>query len=135
MDSGPSQTRERRGQEDEVLVAALVAGHTYAEAGGVAGVSERTVRRRMADPGFAGVVSTRRGERVAAITGLLVTAGPEAIDVLRSCMAAESETVRLRAAQLVLGLGAQFRQAQELEARLVALEARVAAPSGEVSDD
>ncbi len=119
---GHERARARRPDEDELITAALVVGGTYAEAGTVAGVSERTVRRRMADPEFAAEVSRRRGERVAGITGQLVSIGPDAIGVIRDCMAADTAGVRLRAAQLALALGVQFRHAQELEARLVALE-------------
>ena len=120
-----------RDHEDELLKAALSAGMTYVAAAAVAGVSERTVRRRMRDARFATEVSTRRGEHVAALTGQLLTAGTDAIVVLRDCMDAESEAVRLRAAQLVLTLGTQLRHAQELEDRLSLLEAAIA--DGETS--
>ncbi len=112
-----------REHEDGLLTQALAAGLTYAGAGRVAGVSERTVRRRMADPRFAADVSIRRGEHVAAVAGQLVGAGTDAIDVLRGCLAADSPAVRLRAAHLVLTLGTQLRHANELEDRLIALEA------------
>lgn len=134
-DESDDRGRARRLQEDEVIMTALVVGRTYAEAGEVASRSERTVRRRMADPVFAAEVSRRRGERAAALTGQLVGAGPGAVDVLRGCLEADSEAVRLRAAQLILGLGSQFRHAQELEARLVALEAAAGAAAGVRSDD
>ncbi len=123
MDSEPSELGgDGRAHRDELLIAALVVGGTYAAAGEIGGVSERTVRRRMADPEFAAEVSRRRGERVAGIAGQLVSIGPDAIEVIRECMAADTAAVRLRAAQLALALGVQFRHAQELEARLVALE-------------
>jgi len=127
---GHERARARRPDEDELITAALVVGGTNAEAGRVAGVSERTVRRRMADAAFALEVSRRRGERVAAITGQLVEGGADAIGVLRECLASGSDAVRLRAAQHVLSLGSQLRHAQELEARLAALEAAAEAPSG-----
>jgi hypothetical protein len=57
------------------------------------------------------------------VAGQLVSAGVEAVEVLRDSLRAQSGTVRLRAAQLILVLGSQLRHAQELEARLVALEA------------
>ncbi len=125
---------DRRADQDELLIVALVVGGTYAAAGEVGGVSERTVRRRMADPDFAAEVSRRRGERVAGIAGQLVSIGPDAIEVIRDCMAADTAGVRLRAAQLALALGVQFRHAQELEARLVVLET-ARTPEGGGQDD
>lgn len=113
-----------REHQDELVVEALATGLGYAAAGAVAGISERTVRRRMADSGFAARVSVRRGERVATVTGQLVHAGGEAIEVLRECLGSEADAVRLRAAQLILTLGTQLRHAHELEERLAAVEAR-----------
>lgn len=120
-----------REHEDEVLKAALAAGMTYAAAGAVAGVSDRTVRRRMKEPGFAAQVSTMRGEHVAAVTGQLAIAGGAAVEVLVDCMAAGSPALRLRAAHLVLTLGAQLRQASEFEERLTALETASRTPTAE----
>jgi hypothetical protein len=120
--------------DDELIMAALAAGMSYTEAAAAAGSSERTVRRRMSDAHFATEVSRRRAEQVAALTGRLLGASHNAIDVLRNCMDAESDAVRLRAAQLVLTLGAQLRHSQEFEERLAALEAeRSPAPSTQSS--
>jgi hypothetical protein len=105
---------------------ALATGHTYAEVGVLAHVSARTVRRRMTDPVFAADVSSRRAEHTAALTGQLVTAGQGAVTVLLGCLGADSEAVRLRAAQLILSLGTQMRHAGELEDRLAAVESRTA---------
>lgn len=121
--TGPVSANDaRRAHVDEVVRAALAVGQTYADAGAAAGVSERTVRRRMSDPDFAAEVSVRRGEHVGALAGQLMTAGTEAVAVLRACLASDNETVRLRAAQLVLTTGNSLRHAHELESRLVALE-------------
>ena len=43
----------RRAAQDERIVAALAEGLTYAQAGALAKVSDRTVARRMSVPGFA----------------------------------------------------------------------------------
>jgi hypothetical protein len=113
-----------RERQDELMRAALATGATYAAAGTVAGVSERTVRRRMGDPRFAAEVSVRRGEQVATVSGLLVNAGADAVQVLSDSLRSDSEAVRLRAAHLILTVGTQLRHAHELEERLGALEAR-----------
>jgi hypothetical protein len=41
---------DRRAQLDDMLVELLAVGTSYAEAGALAGLSERTVRRRMSVP-------------------------------------------------------------------------------------
>lgn len=79
-----TEAQGRRVHQDELVVAALAGGRCYEEAGAAAGVSARTVRRRMAEPAFAAAVSARRGERVAAVTGQLVAAGSDAITVITS---------------------------------------------------
>ncbi len=76
-----------------------------------------------------------RGEYMGALAGQLVNAGVEAVEVLRDCLREESGTVRLRAAHLILTLGTQLRHAQELEARLVALEAGGTQPVADGGDD
>lgn len=114
----------KREQEDEILVEALAVGRTYAEAGRLADVSERTVRRRMSDPAFARIVSVRRGEHVGVVTGHLVSAGEDAVRVLLECLTDSNAAVRIRSAHLLLTLGAQLRHAHELEERIAALEAQ-----------
>lgn len=122
-EQGGDSTTSPRGHEDEALKVALARGMTYGAAGVVVGVSERTVRRRMKEPGFAADVSGMRGEHLGAVTGQLVVAGNEAVEVLIECMGTGPWALRLKAAHLVLTLGAQLRQANELEDRLAALEA------------
>lgn len=121
----------RRADLDEVVLAALAVGDTYAQAGATAGVSERTVRRRMSEPTFAGEVSARRGEYVGALAGQLVASGPEAVAVVRRCLISADDAVALRAAQLLLTMANQLRHARELEVRLAALEAGTATAAGE----
>jgi hypothetical protein len=125
MQDRPRPNQPTRNHDDELIVAALAAGMAYGEAAAAAGTSERTVRRRMSDPSFATEVSRRRGEQVSVLAGRLLGASHEAIEVLRGCMDAESDAIRLRAAQMVLSLGTQLRHSQEFEERLSALEANV----------
>jgi hypothetical protein len=129
--------RDRRSQLDELLVELLASGRPYAEAGAMAGVSERTVRRRMSDPVFTGRVSRRRGEYVGALVGRLVDVGEEAVEVMRGGLRDESAAVRLRAADLVLRWATHLRHGHELETRLAALEtaAGAAAATGTGDDD
>lgn len=96
----------RRRDIDDLLVAALASGRSYREAGAAAGVSERTVRRRMADPGFRGKVVELRGAEIDRIRGLILREAPAAVAALSDLAAhAESESARLGAAKAVLALG------------------------------
>ncbi len=135
MSDDTQQEPSRRAQLDELLVELLATGRTYDEAGALANVSGRTVRRRMTDSSFAARVSTLRGEYMGALAGQLVSAGVEAVEVLRASLREQSGAVRLRAAHLILTLGTQLRHSQELEARLVALEAGTNQPVADGGDD
>ncbi len=121
-DGGGDGGNDRRAQLDDLLVELLAVGRTHAEAGAMAGISERSVRRRMSNAAFAARVSVRRGEYVGALAGRLVNAGAQAVEELTSLLRDDSSQVRLRAAQAILSLGSQLRVANELEERLTALE-------------
>ena len=90
---------------DDLLAAALASGRSYRAAGAAAGISERTVRRRMADPTFRGRVAELRGAEIDRTRGLILREAPAAVAALSDLAAgAESESVRLGAAKAVLGL-------------------------------
>lgn len=120
-----------RAAQDEVLIEALAAGVSFSDAGAVGNVTARTVSRRMADPAFAGRVSRRRGERVAQVTGALISLSSDALVVLGDCMAEGRPAERLRAAQLTLTLMARLRHDVEIEERLARLEGTLAGKGGE----
>lgn len=120
--SEPSEAESRRDAQDDLIVESLAAGMSYAEVADLANCSARTVARRMADPGFARRVSERRGERVSAITGQLTDVAVEAVAVIQSCLHAEVEGTRLRAANMALTLLMRLRHETELESRVAALE-------------
>lgn len=61
---------------DEAIVAALAGGATYANAATAAGVSSRTVRRRMEDPDFRGEVAAARRQAVEQIRARLTANAP-----------------------------------------------------------
>ena len=116
---------------ERVLVAALAAGATQIEAATAAGVSERTVRRRLEGVDFAGRVAEERATlvtRTAARLGGLTGAAVEALtDLLAPGV---PEAVRLRAALGVLESARIWRAAVELEDRLGAVEAALPPPVG-----
>jgi hypothetical protein len=95
--------RHGRGDQDGVLVAALVSGLSYVEAGDIAGCSKSTVARRMRKPEFRGAVEEGRREFAGMLSGRLLQAQPAAVTVLADLMAtATSEGDRIRAARALL---------------------------------
>jgi hypothetical protein len=111
--------------EREVLVSALARGTRYAAAGEAAGVSERTVRRRMSEPAFAAEVAQRRTQYVNTVTGTLLAGADRAVAVLLNALDSGDSAEQLRAAQLTLGLVRRYHADSDIEARLTALEAEV----------
>src|SRR5204863_65773 len=67
-----------RGNADAALVAALAAGSTIRDAAKTAGVAERTVYRRLEDPGFRQRVNNARAELIAHAVGKLAEASTAA---------------------------------------------------------
>jgi HEAT repeat protein len=117
----------------DTLALALAAGDTAVEAATKVGMSERTVYRRLADPAFRRNVQALRGEMLGRALGRMANGMSEAADVLRSLLAAKSETVRLGAARSLMEIGAKLRESVELEARLQALEERASGAAGGTS--
>ncbi len=121
-----------RKNADVAILATLAGGGTVEEAAKQAGVSERTVYRRLEEPAFKRQVSEARADLVRQSVGKLARISSAAATTLGLLLKAESESVRLGAARAVLELGTKMREADELEARLAALEERVAdtSPTG-----
>jgi len=118
------KTGQKRAKGETLLIARLAAGATFTEAAKAAGVDERTVRRRWAEPEFRREVSAVRGELISSAVGRLSRHATKAVDVLAELMeSAESETVRLSAARAVLTQVQELRSHTELEDRIAALEA------------
>lgn len=109
--------------KDELLALNLALGATVAEAAALAKVSERTARRRLALPEFRRRVSEVRGEALERATSLCMGGMSEGVQAMRALLGADSEQVRLGAARSLVQLGLALRQAAEIEARLLALEA------------
>jgi hypothetical protein len=91
--------------KDELIIAALVGGATYADAATTAGVSKATVARRMADVEFRVRVAQGRHEIAEALRGRLVEAASDAVTTIHTLTTtALSESVRLSASKAVLDL-------------------------------
>jgi hypothetical protein len=115
----------RRELRDDVLVEELAVGHTQVEAAERAGVSPRTVARRLEDPKFRGRVRARRDERYAQSTDRVVALLPEAIVAFSRVLAeTDDDAIRLRAAKNIVDAAGRLR-ALEVEGRLAEVETRL----------
>jgi AcrR family transcriptional regulator len=96
---------------------------TASEAAAAAGVSERTVRRRLSDPEFKNLVDESRTELLDAALVRLTSQAIHAVDTLAGLMKPqEPPSVRLGAAKAILDFGLRLRAEGELGDRLSAIE-------------
>jgi hypothetical protein len=86
----------------EHLALELAQGKTNAEAAKAAGVSERTIYRRLAEPPFRRRVRAIRAEMLREAIGRLAALRNDAIDALAGLLKGAKEQVRLRAAKTIL---------------------------------
>lgn len=116
-------TASGRTGADTALIAALAAGCTHAAAAEQAGVSERTVRRRLDDPAFRQQVEAARAEILDRAVAELTSAAVEAVEALRTLLGSEADYARLGAARAILEVGLRYRAQLDLAERVAALEA------------
>jgi hypothetical protein len=112
-----------RSNADSLLIAALAAGATNEDAAAQAGVSVRTLQRRLAEPGFKQKVDQARSDLIFRAVGALADASSEAAQTLRDLLASDRPSVQLGAAKAILDLGIKVREHAELADRIEALEA------------
>jgi hypothetical protein len=121
-----------RQNADSGLIRALLNGATVADAARMAGISERTAWRRMADRQFQVALEAARGDMLTEVRDQLTRAGRQASETLVELLAtATPPTVRLGAARAILELGAKVREQEELADRLAGIEERLASMTGE----
>ncbi|MBP3957169.1 hypothetical protein J8F10_18050 [Gemmata sp. G18] len=122
--SAKNGTKPHRGRAgaDDALVSALAAGRTARESAALAGVSERTVARRLHDPAFADRIRALRSAALVAAAGRLTDGSTAAADVLRGLLTSEDEHVRHKAAVKLIELGLRISEVLELDRRVADLE-------------
>lgn len=115
-----------RSGADAVLVSALASGFTYEAAGKKAGVSERTVRRRLEDEDFQRQLREARAEVVDRSTRMLSQAAVGAVGTLLELLKPPSPpAVRLGAARSILELAVRYRESDDLAEKVGKLNASV----------
>ncbi len=121
----PVATTKRRRRGDNTLQMALAAGSTVSQAASKAGVSERTVYRRLEEETFQRGIETLRTEMVQRATAVLIAASLLAAKTLIELQDSKiPASVRRRAARDLLEMSERLRQVTTLEKRMVALESR-----------
>jgi hypothetical protein len=110
------------------LLMALACGATVENAARKAGIGERTVYRRLADPEFCKQLGQLRLEIVQRTAGMLTGAGLGSVKTLVDLQQdmAVAAGVRRRAARDVIELGIKLRETADLEQRIAVLEERAA---------
>jgi hypothetical protein len=112
---------------DRTLLAALACGATVENAARKAGLSERTVYRRLASAEFRERLIQERIDLVQRTAGMLTGAGPASVKTLVDLQndPAAAAAVRRRSARDVLEMGLRFRERADLEQRIAAIEERL----------
>lgn len=121
-----------RRNADSLLIAALAAGKTQSEAAHHAGVSLRTVARRVDEPDFRQAVLETRAALIEQATGKLAESTTRAADALIELLADESATVRLSAARSLLDYAGRYVETGDLTERISRIEALVDAQQSEL---
>jgi hypothetical protein len=115
-----------RAGADATLVTALAVGATVEQAAERAGVSARTVHRRLGDADFTRRVDEARVDLVTRAVARVSASATAAADTLRELLGATTPpAVRLGAARSLLELGMKLREHEDLVERVAALEGQL----------
>ena len=105
-----------------MLISALAAGTTHADAAAQAGVSVATVTRRLREPAFRAGVLEARARMVERSVGLLSAATADAASTLARLLDSPQDAVALAAARTILEQTIRVTEHVVLEQRIVELE-------------
>ncbi len=101
----------------------LLSGKGVIETAQAVGVSRQTMTRWLADPKFKQALADGEAALMSEINRRLLAIGGEAVDYLKSVLAApDKQAVGVRASNVVLGRLLAIRELTELEQRITALE-------------
>lgn len=112
-----------------ILAAALAAGRTHAQAAEAAGVSSKTVQRRLGIPAFRRLVADIRRERVDTLTGRLLELADASLEVFAAAVEDDHPQIRLQGAKAILDYTRRYYRdetcAREVAERMTAIEVKV----------
>jgi hypothetical protein len=115
-----------RSGKDVNLALALASGSSQVAAAEQLRISTRTIRRKMAQPQFRGLIAEFRDQFIAQALGRLADNMTRAADSFVTVLNSEREELRLRAARGMLSLGLRLRDSVELTERIRQIEAELA---------
>lgn len=120
--NGRSARGPKRPAADGIAAAALANGSTRQEAARAAGLSERTIRRRLGDPDFRALVGDCRARIMADVLSGAAGLAGRAVERLGELVEDDNPHVALGACRAVLTVAADFGDRAELAERIEALE-------------
>ncbi len=109
---------------DSALILAIAAGASTAQAAEAAGVSERTARRRAANPAVRAEIAAATVAARARAVAVVASAAHEAATSLCGLLASKNDAARLGAARAILA-AARHDQLADVEQRITNLEKTV----------
>jgi DNA-binding NarL/FixJ family response regulator len=124
---GQAEDRQDLSARWQILAVALATGATVKAAARKAGVSERTVYRRLSRPRFRAVVRQLREQMTSEAIGTLTREMNTAAIMLKKLLKAGKDETRLRAARAIIELAIRAREHADLEQRVAELEEAVRA--------
>jgi hypothetical protein len=114
--------QRRRSHTDPILIAVLANGGSRKEAATRAGVSKRTVERRLKDDEFVAKLEAAQAKTVNEIAIWLRSTAPEAVQKMHELMYSAPPSVQLSAARSLMTMHLKYHELYVLERRLDALE-------------
>ncbi len=127
---GPVSSGNGRLKGEPFAALGLARGASVADAARRAGVGERTLRRRLADPAYRSGVAAMRADLLNQAAGGIATVAAQSGDVLQELLRTGPPSVRLGAARTALDHVVRLKEASEFEERLLKLEEALAARDG-----
>jgi hypothetical protein len=121
--TGSSALGRGRHGADALIIGALASGATCEDAGRQAGVSERTVRRRLHGSEFRAEVERLQAQTIQGIAAELKSAASKATATLMELLdPSVADTVRLAAARVILDATTRYHDVGEIEERVRDIE-------------
>lgn len=124
---GKSPGRPVQSTKQVLAAARLAAGDSVAEAATALNIGERTITRWLTDDGFRRLVRETRSLVFDQVIGRVIGLGRKATGKVGQLIDSANERIALDAAKAALSLGLEGRKAEDLEAVVREMEAKVAA--------
>jgi hypothetical protein len=115
-------TANGRLKGEPIAALALARGDSIVDAARLAGIGERTLRRRLEDPGYRSQIARLRADLLSRAAGGVAEIAAKAGQVLNELLDDKSPQVRLEAIRTALDHAPRLQEITELEQRLAILE-------------